>query len=69
MANKKIFIERRDDQRDYAIRRPGSERASDILPTQREAIDRAREMDPAARILIERVRDTDKGRRDHWRKP
>jgi hypothetical protein len=69
MANKKIFIERRDDQRDYTIRRPGSERASDVLPTQREAIDRARQMDPAARILVERVRDTDKGSRDHWRKP
>jgi hypothetical protein len=69
MANKKIFIERRDDQRDYAIRRPGSERASDILPTQREAIDRARQMDPGARILVERVRDTDKGSRDHWWKP
>lgn len=69
MSNKKIFIERRDDQRDYAIRRPNSERASDVLPTQREAIERAREIDPTASILVERVRHTDNGTPDHWRKP
>jgi hypothetical protein len=69
MNNNQIFIERRDDQGDYAIRRPNSERASDVLPTQREAIERAREMDSKARILVERVRNTDNGRRDHWRKP
>jgi len=69
MSNKRIFIERRDDQRDYAIRRPNSERASDLLPTQREAIDRARQLDPNAIILVERVRHTDNGRPDHWRKP
>jgi hypothetical protein len=69
MNNNQIFIERRDDQGDYAIRRPNSERASDVLPTQRQAIERAREMDSNARILVERVRNTDNGRRDHWRKP
>jgi Uncharacterized protein conserved in bacteria (DUF2188) len=69
MSNKKIFIERRDDQQDYAIRRPNSERASDVLPTQREAIERAREIDPKASILVERVRHTDNGTPDHWRKP
>jgi hypothetical protein len=40
----KLFVERRP-QGDYAVRRPSSERASDILPTQREAIERARELD------------------------
>jgi hypothetical protein len=69
MNSNQIFIERRDDQGDYAIRRPNSERASDVLPTQREAIERARELDWNARILVERVRNTDNGRRDHWRKP
>jgi hypothetical protein len=52
---------------DYAIRRPNSQRASDVLPTQREAIERARELNPSGRPLVERVRNTDVGRRDKWR--
>ena len=40
----KLFVERRP-QGDYAVRRPSSERASDVLPTQKEAIERARELD------------------------
>jgi hypothetical protein len=38
-----IFTVRRP-QGDYAVRSTDSERASDILPTQREAIERAREL-------------------------
>lgn len=63
-----LYVERRDEG-DYAIRRPGSERASDVAPTQAEAIERAREIDPNAAIHVERVRDTDVGGRDKWRKP
>ena len=40
----KLFVERRP-QGDYAVRRPSSERASHVFPTQREAIERARELD------------------------
>jgi Uncharacterized protein conserved in bacteria (DUF2188) len=61
-----LFIERRP-RGDYAIRRPNSQRASDVLPTQREAIERARELNPSGRPLVERVRNTDVGRRDKWR--
>jgi Uncharacterized protein conserved in bacteria (DUF2188) len=72
-----IFIERRDggyiierrDAGDYAVRRPNSERASAVFPTQREAIERARELNPSGRVLVERVRDTSDGSRDKWRKP
>jgi hypothetical protein len=67
MSNK-IFIEQRPEG-DYAVRRPNSERASDVLPTQAEAIERARELEPDASILVERVRNTDKGHPDKWRKP
>ena len=67
MATNQLFIERRE-QGDYAIRKPGSERASAILPTQAEAIERAREMAPNAAIHVERVRDTNVGGRDKWRK-
>jgi hypothetical protein len=68
MANERVFVERRDEG-DYAVRRPNSDRASDVLPTQAEAIDRAREIAPDATVLVERVRDTDQGGRDKWRKP
>lgn len=68
MTKKQIFVERRP-QGDYAVRRPGSERASDVKPTQSEAIDRAGEIAPGSAILVERVRNTNVGGRDKWRKP
>jgi len=69
MAQKKeIYIEQRD-QGDFAVRRPGSERASDVLPTQGEAIKRAAEIAPEAAIHVERVRHTSVGKPDQWRKP
>lgn len=68
MAKRELYIERREEG-DYAIRKPGSERASAILPTQAEAIERAREMNPHAAVHVERVRDTTVGRRDKWRRP
>jgi hypothetical protein len=64
---KQIFVERRPEG-DYAVRRPNAQRASDVLPTQREAIERARELNNGAPPLVERVRNTDKGSRDKWRK-
>lgn len=65
----KLFVERREKEGDYVIRRGGAVRASGREDTQAEAIERAREIDPAATILVERVRDTDVGGRDKWRKP
>ena len=41
MANDKLFVERRP-QGDYAVRRPNAGRASDVLPTQAEAINELR---------------------------
>jgi hypothetical protein len=35
MTDKRMFIERRPEAGDYAVRRPDSERASAVLPTQR----------------------------------
>jgi uncharacterized protein YdaT len=67
MAKAELYIERRE-QGDYAVRRPGSERASAIVPTQAEAIERAREINPDAAVHVERVRDTYVGGRDRWRK-
>jgi len=63
----RLFVERRP-QGDYAVRRPDSERASDVRPTQAEAIERAQAMEHSE-ILVERVRYTDRGKPDKWRKP
>ncbi len=67
-GKEELYIERREEG-DYAVCRPGSERASAVLPTQAEAIERAKEIDPNAAIHVERVRDTSRGRRDKWRNP
>ena len=68
MDKDQLFVERRE-QGDYAVRRPNSARASDVLPTQAEAIDRARELNPGRAPLVEQVRYTDRGKPDKWRKP
>jgi hypothetical protein len=62
-----IFVERRSDG-DYAVRRPGSERASIVVATQREAVERARRIYPNGTILVERVRSNSGKGRDQWRK-
>jgi Uncharacterized protein conserved in bacteria (DUF2188) len=68
MYKDQLFIERRH-QGDYAVRRPNSERASDVLSTQALAIARAQELNPNRQPLVERVRHTTQGRPDQWRKP
>lgn len=67
MARDQLFVERRP-QGDYAVRRPNSERASAVLPTQGQAIERAKELNPTGRPLVERVRHTTAGKPDQWRK-
>jgi hypothetical protein len=62
-----FYIERRPEG-DYAVRRPGSDRASAVETTQADAIGRARRMNPDAAIHVERVRHTDNGSPDKWRK-
>jgi hypothetical protein len=68
MKKNQLYVEQRP-QLDYAVRKPGSQRASDVLPTQAEAIARARELNPDATPLVERVRHTSAGKPDQWRKP
>lgn len=72
MSNKSdsnnLFVERRPEG-DYAVRKPNSERASAIKPTQGEAIQRAKELNRNAAIHVERVRNTSVGNPDKWRKP
>lgn len=67
MTDKRMFIERRSKEGDYAVRRPDSERASAVLPTQRQAIDWAEQR--GGDVFVERVRDTNRGHPDKWRRP
>jgi hypothetical protein len=67
MSDKKLFVEQRPEG-DYAVRKANSERASDVLPTQAEAIKRAKELSPGASPLVERVRNTTGGKPDKLRK-
>jgi hypothetical protein len=67
MKDKRIYVERRPEG-DYAVRRANSDRASDVQPTQRQAIERARELSPDSRPHVERVRNTSLGSPDKWRK-
>lgn len=62
-----IYVEQRPEG-DYAVRREHSQRASDVLSTQKEAIIRAKELEPNKAFLVERVRNTDVGGRDKWRR-
>jgi hypothetical protein len=55
-------------QGDYSVRKPRSERASAVQPTQGKAIDRARELNPDAGLRVERVRNTNAGSPDNWLK-
>lgn len=63
-----LFVERRPEG-DYAVRKPNSQRASAVAPTQAEAIARARELNPKATPMVERVRNTTGGKPDKWRAP
>lgn len=68
MAKREIYVEQRPG-RDYAVRRPGSTRASAVEPTQAQAIERARQIAPSAAVHVERVRHTTNGKPDQWRNP
>jgi hypothetical protein len=68
MADKRIYVEKRPSEGDYAIRRPGAERASATAPTQAKAIKIAQKLEPGATPHVERVRNTSGGNPDKWRK-
>ncbi len=68
MNDKSIFVESRSEG-DYAVRKPGSERASAVDSTQAAAIQRAREINPGAAVHVERVRHMAGGKPDKWRRP
>ena len=62
-----IYVEPRPEG-DYAVRREGSRRASDVLPTQKQAIERARDLAPDKHPNVARVRTTAAGGPNQFRK-
>ena len=67
MPDKRIYVQKRQAEGDFAVRRAGSKRASDVKPTQKKAIKRAKQLEPKAAPRVERVRKTAKGGPDKWR--
>jgi hypothetical protein len=62
-----MYVEKRKEKGDYAVRRAGSKRASDVKPTQKKAIKRSKQIEPKSTPRVERVRKTAKGGPDKWR--
>jgi hypothetical protein len=69
MPDKRMYVEKRMDEGDYAVRRAGSKRASAVKPTQKKAIKKSRKMERKSTPRVERVRKTKKGGPDKWRSP
>ena len=69
MPDKRMYVEKRTADGDFAVRRAGSKRASDVKPTQKKAIKRSRKIEPKSKPRVERVRKTAKGGPDKWRSP
>ena len=63
-----VYIEKRKAEKDFAVRKEGSERASAIAPTQAKAIKIAKKMFPCVKPDVARVKYTNKGKPDQFRK-
>lgn len=69
MPDKRMYVEKRQKEGDFAVRRAGSKRASAVKPTQEKAIKKSRKLEPKSTPRVERVRKTAKGGPDKWRSP
>jgi hypothetical protein len=65
-TDKHYFIEQNDDGK-FAVRAKGSQRASGLCKTQKQAEALAKKLNPGDKPNVERVRNTKSGHRDHWR--
>jgi hypothetical protein len=68
MGSKKLYIEYRPRQDDYAVKKGDSKTPLAATSTQKEAIDLAKKMDPGHSPDVARVKHTNKGKPDQWRK-
>ena len=69
MPDKRMYVEKRMEEGDYAVRRAGAKRASAVKSTQKKAIRKSRKIEPKSTPRVERVRKTKKGGPDKWRSP
>ena len=68
MFKKNLYIERRKEQGDYAVKQANQAAPLATARTQAKAIEIAQRLNPEAKPDVERVRNTTKGGRDKWRK-
>ncbi len=66
-TDKHYFIEQNEEGK-YAVYAKGSDRASAVMDTQKEAIAHAKDLNPNDHPDVERVRHTEAGSPDKWRK-
>ena len=69
MPDKRMYVEKRQKEGDYAVRRAGSKRASAVKATQKKAIKKSKKLEPKSQPRVERVRKTKTGGPDKWRSP
>ena len=65
-TGKHYFIEENEDGK-FAVRSEGSQRASRLANTQKEAEKLVKQFNPDDKPDVERVRNTKAGGRDQWR--
>lgn len=67
MSKANLYIERRKEQGDYAVKHAKQTKPVATADTQAEAIEIAKRLNLGVRPDVERVRNTAKGKRDKWR--
>jgi hypothetical protein len=65
-TDKHYFIEENDNGK-FAVRAKGSQRASGLRNTQKQAEALVKKLNPDDKADVERVRNTKTGGRDQWR--
>jgi hypothetical protein len=68
MPKRNLYIERRKEQGDYAVKHAKEATPLATAETQARAIEIAKKLNPGVRPDVERVRNTVGGKRDKWRK-
>jgi hypothetical protein len=68
MPKRNLYIERRKDHGDYAVKHAKQATPLATAETQAGAIEIAKKINPGVRPDVERVRNTTRGSRDKWRK-
>jgi hypothetical protein len=64
----RVYVEKREKEGGFAVRKESSKRASAVARTQKQAIKIAKKENPGSRPDVERVKHTNRGTPGRWRK-